>query len=419
MTDEESGRGEKTSRKDRWKGALARTKTKLKEHGKKGDKDDFKLSDDVNDFLQAGRPSTSDSSASRSDTPSDKLLYPQRDHERMVQAGLTSHDPAENKNITPPRALNTAQRSPRGIPIPKIDVTRSQRWPSQQELGPGGVENFLMPHHHPSQQARSQSQGALPGLRKGNRPRNLSVAFLEAPPVVIGEGGDEAEAPPREIGRAKARARSVSPMPGRGMEGHPQQFRRKHVPTSAGSAGSGSSPQIPFRPPLLTRVQTGYQGQHPTSAGSKSSAEMAEFEMSLQAPTPITYGPRASPSHSPNRGMQSAQPSRIQRPPPTGGPPETEATHFAQTNYGERRERSGIANEDLRMQSEEGRALRHSHERGLSNTSTIGTDASPVSPDLRQLSLEASNKKPGVVSERRVEPGISPVSPEGTQDGWL
>jgi hypothetical protein len=421
MTDEESGHGEKTSRRDRWKGALARTKTKLKEHSKKGDKDDFKLSDDVNDFLQAGRPSTSDSGASRSETLSDKLLYPQHDHEHMVQAGLTSHGPAENKNVTPPRALNTAQRSPRGIPIPKIDVTRSQRWPSQQELGPGGVNEFIRPHHHPSQQARSQSQGAIPGLRKGNRPRNLSVAFLEAPPVVIGEGGDEAEAPPREIGRAKARARSASPMPGRGIEGHPQQFGRKHVPTSAGSAGSGASLHSPFVPRLPTRVQTGYQGQYPTSAGSKSSAEMAEFEMSLQAPTPTTAsGPKESPSHTPYRDLQSVQPNRIQRPPPTDGPSETEAAHFAQTNYGERHMlpvRPGIANEDLRMQFEEGQALRHSHYRGLSNTSTIGTDVSPVSPDLRQLSLQDSNKKPGVISERRVEPGISPVSPE--DGGWI
>lgn len=261
----------------------------------------------------------------------------------------------------------------------------------------------------------------MPGRQRGNRPRNLSVAFLEAPPVIIGEGGDEAEAPTIEIGRTKARARSVSPMPARAMEGNPQQLRRKQMPTSAGSAGSGSTISLRhFEPQRLARVQT---GAIPTSATSKSSADI-EFEMSLQAPTPKTATRQPSPQYSPEYGRPPAHPNRLPPPPPPppppamDGPAEVEAAQFAQTNYGQRHIRPATASEDLRMQFEEGQALRHSHYRGLSNTSIIDVDVSPVSPDLRQLSLDENEKKHGVVSERRFSE-VSPISPQDQQGGWV
>jgi hypothetical protein len=432
---EEEEPSEKTSRKERWKGALHRTKTKLKEASKKSGKDDFKLSDDVNDFLQGGRPSTSDSGPVRAETPPDKLLYPQIDHDRMVQAGMTGAQHNEHRNITPPRPINPPQRSPRGIPIPRIDVSSSQRWPAQQEirdLRGQDMNDALRPAQRPEQHTRSQSHGPMPGRIKGNRPRNLSVAFLEAPPVIIGEGGDEAEAPTIEIGRTKARARSVSPMPGRGqaMDGngsHQQQHQitRKQLPNSAGSAGSGSSISPGhFSPQRLARVQT---GMVPASAASKSSADI-EFEMSLQAPTPTAArGP--SPQRNPEHGDPSVHahtvthPDRPPPPPPAHAPPELEAAKFAQTHYGERHLRPATAQADLRMQFEEGEALRHSHYRGLSNSSivedssTSGTEVSPVSPDLRQLRLDDKEKEVGLVSEKRVGE-VSPVSPE-EGGGWI
>ena len=422
MADEDAG--EKTSRKDRWKSALERTKTKLKDRSKKSDQDEFKLTDDVNDFLQAGRPSTSDSGVSRSEPPPDeRLYYPGIDHESMVQAGLTNPGHGNSRSITPPRPMNPAQRSPRGIPIPKIDVTRSQRWPGQQEISDRRAEEmdeFLRPAQRPDQRSRSQSQGAIQGRRKGPRPRNLSVAFQEAPPVVIGEGGDEAEAPPTEIGRAKARARSVSPMPGSRMEGYPQQFRRKQVPPGAVPADHGSYMQGHYEPQRLARVQTGVQ--YPGSATSKSSAEMSEFELSLQAPTPVTTarGPPL-PTWNQSLEMRPAHPSRIPPPPPPppmDGPNEAEAAQLAPTNHGERHLRPALANQDLRMQFEEGQALRHSHYRGLSNSSIVDANVSPVSPDLRQTSIDDAEKHGGMVSERRVSE-VSPLTPEESSGGWI
>lgn len=397
--------GEKGSRKDRWKSALGRTKTKLRERSKKGDHEDFKLSDDVNDFLQAGRPST------------DKLLYPEFDQESMVQAGLTRPGQADSRNSTPSIPVQPASRSPRGIPIPKIDVTRSQRWPGQQQLRDlkaQEIDDFLRPAQRPEQHSRSQSQGAIPGTRKGPRLRNLSVAFLEAPPVVIGEGGDEAEAPPTEIGRAKARARSVSPIPGRGME-----VRRKQVLPGASPAVYGTSPHGNFEQQRLVRIQTGMP--HPTSAASKSSAEMSEFEMSLQSPSPVTTNRGPPPAWVSHAEVRAAHPRRTPPPipPPTrDAPNEVEAAQFAQTSYGERHLRPVMVNQDLRMQFEEGQALRHSHYRSLSNSTIIDANVSSVSPDVRNLSINNEEKQGGIVSERRVS-AVSPLTPDDPPGGWI
>lgn len=406
MEDEEPS--EKISRKDRFKGALQRTKTKLKDASKKTEKDDYKFSDDVNDFLQTGRPSTSDSGAARVETPSDKLLYPQDDHNRMVQTGGPH---PESRNLTsPPRPLNPPQRPARSIPMPRIDVSSSQRWPAQKavrDLRAQEIDDSLRPAQH----IRSQSHGPMPNRRRGNRPRNLSVAFLEAPPVIIGEGGDEAEAPTIEISRMKARARSVSPIPGGGHAGEAnpvqqqQLLRRKQVPTSAGSADSGSTlSSHPFSPQQLVRVQTGVM---PLSAPSKSSADI-EFEMTLQAPPPNAAARGPSPQRGAEHGLPRPPGSTDWPQPQTDGPPEVDAAQFAQTHYGARHLRPATAKENLRMQFEEGEALRHSHYRGLSNASIVEgeRDASPE-----------REKNVGVVTAR--ERRESSISPEEHAGGWI
>jgi hypothetical protein len=174
MTEEEtvdlSAEGQKQSKQNRWRGAISRTKSKFKSKDDKtlDDKSsdgEATLPDDVNKFLQAGRPSTLD---------------------------------FQNPDSLPKHP------APRRVQVPRIDVSTSQRWPNQQTLKLEESSALL----HPEYQIRSQSQGSL--HRRQNRPRNLSVSFDDAPPVVIGIGGDEAETPPIEISRP--RARSASPL---------------------------------------------------------------------------------------------------------------------------------------------------------------------------------------------------------------
>jgi len=171
MTEEEetvhlSAEGQKQSKQSRLRGAISRAKSKFKKKDDKSSDDEFTPPDDVNEFLQAGRSSTSD---------------------------------FQNPDSLP------RHPTPRRVQVPRIDVSTSQRWPNQQTLSSEESSAFLRPEY----QIRSQSQGSL--HRRQKRPRNLSVSFDDAPPVVIGVGGEEVETPPIEISRP--RARSASPLP--------------------------------------------------------------------------------------------------------------------------------------------------------------------------------------------------------------
>ncbi|KAH9828490.1 hypothetical protein Tdes44962_MAKER02409 [Teratosphaeria destructans] len=80
---------------------------------------------------------------------------------------------------------------------PKINIAVAQRWPETHE-----VKRVL------------ETQGAgtsINGWTKPRRREGLVVGFVKTAPEVIGEGGDEASDPPREVSRMKSKvARSVS-----------------------------------------------------------------------------------------------------------------------------------------------------------------------------------------------------------------
>jgi hypothetical protein len=216
------------SRRDRLKGVLGRTKTRFR---KKGTEDDG----DVEDFLAAGRnststgrPSISDSLSFADSTPpshsnpdtlafadsvtSDKLNFADTIHSSARPSTSDSSDNIRKTIIPYPEDdfVSRPQQSPRRIVVPRIDVSRSQRYPAAQtfeQQKQDSINSFLKPQY----QARSQSASSLSKGR--GRARGLSVTFTEAPPVVIGEGGDRAQAPTIDISKTKARARSVSPTP--------------------------------------------------------------------------------------------------------------------------------------------------------------------------------------------------------------
>ncbi|KAI9879464.1 MAG: hypothetical protein M1823_006834, partial [Watsoniomyces obsoletus] len=202
MTDEEeTADAAKTSKRDRFKSALSRTKTKLRR------KDiDQNADDEVEDFLAAGRNSTSTGRPSISDSLTFADSVATQPSERPSTSGSSTN--VRNTQVPYPDAfVPLPQQSPRRIVVPRIDVSNSQRYPTAQPVGqiqPQSNE-FLRPQY----QGRSQS---VSSFSKGRgRARGLSVQFTKTPPIVIGEGGDEAQAPTIEVSKAKRRARSVSP----------------------------------------------------------------------------------------------------------------------------------------------------------------------------------------------------------------
>ncbi|RMZ87907.1 hypothetical protein DV736_g4869, partial [Chaetothyriales sp. CBS 134916] len=255
----------KGSRRNRLKGVLSRTKTKFQKKTGRSDNAD----DDVEDFLAAGRnssstgrPSTSDSFASGRPSTSDSLHHYHPSPESLFHNTFAQRQP-----------------SPRRVVVPKIDVSHSQRWPDARPVPSHdqAQDGFLRPYH----QGRSRSASSL---SKGpGRARGLNVQFTNQPPVIIGEGGDEAQTPPIEISRIAARARSLSPAAtprGIGMhspswDARPPLSQRQVRGNAPVDAGQREGPVFAG----IRRVQT---GMSPSSALSDTKRPLEkEFEMSL------------------------------------------------------------------------------------------------------------------------------------------
>jgi len=303
--DEDERSDNKQSKRDRFKGALARTKTKFKKEKENDKPKDTELPADVNDFLAAGRTSTSSWTQ-----PKDSL--PQRPTVSSLDEQSTSPAstrPSTSESLAQPFA---ASRSPRKIPVPKIDVSNAQRWPRANPVGTAEqeVNDFLRPEY----QGRSQSANSFSNKpKKKGRGRGLSVSFIEAPPVIIGEGGDDAPTPPLEIGKARQRARSASPMPRRTQP-------EPAAPTN-GTYGKRPSPVPPTRqaypppdvlqPRMLQRVQTGFSAHSPNASGLDR-----EFEMTLGIGS-NGHSPISTIGSTPNTpDIVSPKPIRIVQPPP-------------------------------------------------------------------------------------------------------
>ncbi len=334
----------KPSKRDRFKGALSRTKSKFKrdsEKSKDTEEKEAELPEDVNDFLSAGRTSTS------SRTSTGERLRPLP---TVSTIDDQTSSPAAPRPPTSEPLNNSlaAQRSPRKLGVPKIDVSNAQRWPRAQTVETRTKEQDINDFLRPEYQGRSQSVTSLSNKpKKERRGRGLSVAFIEAPPVVIGEGGDNAPAPPVEISKARQRARSASPMRSHG-----------HTPSETPTNGAHSKRPSPVPPPpprqahalpdvlrprMLQRVQTGGLDTNGASGLDK------EFEMTLRMGSNTTSP--VSPGGSPNTPeIVAPKPMRVIQPPPAVfEEPAEPDTHTVKNQ---------LPQKDLRKQFREGDALR-------------------------------------------------------------
>lgn len=127
---------------------------------------------------------------------------------------------------------------------PRVDVAIAQRWP-----GPGDVKR-AMSHDTEQALALQTRPNGRPGPKKG---KNLTVAFAKTVPDIIGEGGDEAETPVIEVSRMKAKTmRSFSerrPPTGDGPSTNPPSRGAEQQPLSA-------PPKDPYARPDVHRAKT-------------------------------------------------------------------------------------------------------------------------------------------------------------------
>lgn len=267
----------KPTKRGKLKDALSRTKTKInkvkEERDAKKQKQELEkphahsnsiLSDDVDDFLSAGRPSFA--SSQRPSVGSD--------FRSAVETSSASPRPSTSDSQSQP---HPSPRRVLPISIPRIDVSASSRFPNARDVqsntlvqqtgssvvsfGSAQSGSLLRPDY----QSRSQSASSIASADRKARIRGLTVGFADVPPVVIGEGGDEADAPPVEISRAKARARSASPQgrkPYYNAILHPEARRQMHARGVSDSTADAFKP----KPSIQARTAASLQATASRSA---------------------------------------------------------------------------------------------------------------------------------------------------------
>jgi hypothetical protein len=254
MTDEQDGLDaslvkRKLTKRERFRGAVQRGVSKVKKSDEESTRDgEFTLNDDVKDFLTfrspyskpaAVPPSTPDSQR-RNTSPSTPPPF-----KPDIGNFLHKTDPSDVLPHFP-----TLSRDP--LPVPRIDVNKSPRFPHARDLL--GEENDNV---DTISGLRMQDDSGSPPRRKARR-QGLAVRFSDNPPIIIGEGGDDAEEPTIYLLDKIARSRSDAPM------SEPQQY-----------LGQVPSLQIPRKPvPSPTRH---ISPQHTLP----QSLQSMEFDMTL------------------------------------------------------------------------------------------------------------------------------------------
>ena len=147
--------------------------------------------------------------------------------------------------------LHGAEQKP--LQKPRIDTTIAPRWPA-------AVYADLFDESPASTNSRpstAQSSRSLPVIiqRKRRNAKHLHVTFTNTQPDIIGEGGDEAELPAREVFSSWQNAATEK------LPDAAQTFTRTESQSRPPFQALKSPPpfddDIDFRKPLLRRVQTG------------------------------------------------------------------------------------------------------------------------------------------------------------------
>ncbi|EFE32786.1 uncharacterized protein ARB_00244 [Trichophyton benhamiae CBS 112371] len=165
----------------------------------------------------------------------------------------------------PPVQQQQQQQFPSARLPPKIDVSVSQRWPGAAQSPTAAVDVHANVSINVTRTNSKNNNGSTavagPGGLKKRRRRceGLRVRFCDRPPSVMGEGGEEAEAPTMEISLYRARSNSSASQFTDGADG--------------GSSSDASDSQARYldnrEPTLPSFAVSGPDGEKKSSSPSK------------------------------------------------------------------------------------------------------------------------------------------------------
>jgi hypothetical protein len=193
----------KLTKRERLRGAVQRGVSKVKKSDEESTRNgQFSLSDDVKDFLALRSPDSKPAAV-----PSTNLQS--QDHDaKPATAPASKADTHELPHTTDPSDVlphfPTLSRDP--LPVPRINVATSPRFPHARELVEEKDNADMV------SDLRIQDDSRSPPKRKARR-KWLAVRFSDNPPTIIGEGGDDAEAPTMYLSHTRSRSTSDAPIP--------------------------------------------------------------------------------------------------------------------------------------------------------------------------------------------------------------
>ena len=160
--------------------------------------------------------------------------------------------------------------SPLRKPVPRINVAASPRWPEAQEItAKEGTVRLV-----------ENRKEALPYFpTKPRRKKGLTVRFAEIAPQIIGEGGDEAEAPTVLISRTSQSGSAHS----FAHDGYPQIYGTSATTDANPTASASNIADPAFRPRILVRAPTGLRDEErgPDAVALVNGMKETEFELSV------------------------------------------------------------------------------------------------------------------------------------------
>ncbi|KAI9372109.1 hypothetical protein BJX61DRAFT_508442 [Aspergillus egyptiacus] len=228
---------------------------------------------------------------------------------------------------------HTVAPSAREIPAPpRLDI--SHRWPSQDPQIASSASN-------PSPVAESYTPASIPNtLPRTRKNKGLRVKFADGAPELIGEGGDEAEAPTMEISFNRTRSYSQSPSRMNHIDSAQDKAPQLRLDTSFNEGPlpkprGGGSPAA--RTPLLVKnaqdadflmalnlPQSGSRLSFRASPGADSVAERVRAKMEVEEGRALQH--RYAEPVSPSNEKSPESPSSLYETPPiseteTAAPP--------------------------------------------------------------------------------------------------
>ncbi|ERF72175.1 hypothetical protein EPUS_02966 [Endocarpon pusillum Z07020] len=241
------------------------------------------------DFVGGGRK------PSRRERIRDRLLK-KVDKPDKPKAKQIGHDEALNDFLlkSPGEGGDVLPRfpSPTRKPVPRINVSSSPRWPEAQNVTSGEA----VPQPTDDQEATGVYVPTKPRRREG-----LTVSFTKNAPEIIGEGGNEAEAPTLSIHQTR---QSVSAHTF-AHDGRPQNQAASAATVSETNIHASSTltdpPGQEFRPQILVRAPTGLgEATRPGESAIAASKSMqdAGFERT------VTGRNTAQPTAQSNPGLR-------------------------------------------------------------------------------------------------------------------